>query len=76
MAMTDEERRQMMRNNYYAQIAMLGYDSSGNPLDDVVRVVRCKDCKHGVDNAKHIDLACEWSYNNPDFYCAAGERKE
>ena len=35
-----EEQRQMARSNYYAQLAMLGYDSGGNPLDDVVRVVR------------------------------------
>lgn len=33
--MTDEERREMMRNNYAAQMEMLGYDNSGNPIDIV-----------------------------------------
>lgn len=69
-----EERRQMARSNYYAQMAMMGYDSSGNALD-LVKVVRCKDCKHSIENAKHIDVACEMSYD-PDFYCAAGERMD
>lgn len=41
-----------------------------------VSVVRCRNCKHSIENAKHIDLACEWSYDDPDFYCAAGERKD
>ena len=42
--MTDEERREMTRRNYAAQMEMIGYDASGNALD-MVRVVRCKDCK-------------------------------
>lgn len=29
--MTDEERREMMRSNWKAQMNMLGYDESGNP---------------------------------------------
>lgn len=32
--MTDEERRQMVRQNYYAQLAALGYDPGGNALVD------------------------------------------
>ena len=43
---------------------------------DRVAVVRCKDCKYSINNAKHIDLACECSYDDPDFYCANGERRE
>ena len=42
---------------------------------DRVNVVRCKDCKYSYENAKHIDLACEWS-GDPDFYCANGERRD
>lgn len=42
--MTEEERREMTRSNYAAQMEMLGYDSGGNPLDDIVHVVRCRDC--------------------------------
>lgn len=38
-------------------------------------VIRCRDCKHSIEDAKHIDVACERSYD-PDFYCAAGERKD
>lgn len=72
--MTEEERREMMRSNYAAQMEMLGYDASGNPLD-MVHVVRCRDCKYSIENAKHIDAACERSYD-PDFYCAAGERRD
>lgn len=45
------------------------------PAVDAVQVVRCRDCKHSIENAKHIDVACERSYD-PDFYCAAGERKD
>lgn len=44
------------------------------PTVDAVPVVRCRECKHSYENAKHIDLACEWS-SVPDFYCAAGERR-
>lgn len=35
MGMTEEKRREMTRSNYAAQMEMLGYDSSGNPLDMV-----------------------------------------
>ena len=45
------------------------------PKVDAVPVIRCRDCKHSIENAKHIDVACEMSYD-PDFYCAAGERKD
>lgn len=45
------------------------------PAVDAVPVIRCRDCKHSIENAKHIDVACEWS-SDPDFYCAAGERMD
>ena len=45
------------------------------PAVDAVPVIRCRDCKHSIENAKHIDVACERSYD-PDFYCAAGERRD
>lgn len=47
---------------------------------DAVPVVRCKDCKHGeVDdpdfpNQYYCHQGCGW--NNEDFYCAYGERKD
>ena len=42
-----EERRQMARSNYYAQMAMMGYSSDGNALD-LVEVVRLADRKSVV----------------------------
>jgi hypothetical protein len=45
------------------------------PAVGAVPVIRCRDCKHSIENAKHIDVACERSYD-PDFYCAAGERRD
>ena len=50
------------------------------PTIDAVPVVRCKDCKQGeVDDPAFPDqyychAGCGW--NNGDFYCAYGERKE
>ena len=45
------------------------------PAVDAVPVVRCRDCKESIENAKHIDMACERSYD-PNFYCADGERRD
>lgn len=79
--MTEEERREMMRSNYAAQMEMLGYDASGNPLDDIVRVVRCKDCKDGKVT-EHGELFCEWHYGfnpadgGPNGYCSHGKRRD
>lgn len=42
--MTDKELRESTRNNYYAQLAGLGYGTDGMPLEDRVTVVRCKNC--------------------------------
>ena len=53
----------------------------GGEADDVVNVVRCKDCKHwGGETFGYI--CKEWSgmtfrnYTKPDHYCSRGERKE
>ena len=58
---------------------------------DVEKVVRCKDCKHGiwdeenemwkcVESAEYDENTGEWfgfyEYHNEDFYCAHGERRE
>lgn len=56
------------------------YDVIMLPAADVAPVVRCKDCKQGeVDDPDFPDeyycrAGCGW--NNGDFYCAYGERKE
>lgn len=81
-----EEQRQMTRSNYYAQLAMMGYDSGGNSLDDVIRVVRCRDCKwfdcknyvcnNDILAGRIADCGCYPNFNvDPDWYCADGERK-
>ena len=50
------------------------------PTIDAVPVVRCRDCKQGeVDDPAFPDqyychAGCGW--NNGNFYCAYGERKE
>ena len=50
------------------------------PTIDAVPVVRCRECKQGeVDDPDFPDqyychAVCGW--NNGDFYCAYGERKE
>ena len=68
-----EERRQMARSNYYAQLAMMGYDGGGNPLD-MVHVVRCRDCKffYGFNE----ECGCNGGYHSEDWFCADGERRE
>ena len=50
------------------------------PTIDAIPVVRCRECKQGeIDNQDFPDqyychAGCGW--NNGDFYCAYGERKE
>ena len=78
-----EEQRQMTRSNYYAQMAMMGYDSGGNALD-LVEVVRCKDCRFAkVENNYGFDeVICyneEFGPRCPvplDWFCADGERRD
>ena len=59
--------------------------------NDVLPVVRCKDCKHSVwdeenemwkcvESAYYDEDSGEWfgfyEYHNGDFFCADGERKD
>ena len=67
-----EEQRQMVRSNYYAQLAMMGCDSGGNPMDNMVRVVRCNDCRHRGSNKICVKL---WVGTKDSFFCAFGERR-
>lgn len=71
--MTDEERREITRNSYYAQLEMLGYKPDGTPKD-MVEVIRCKDCKHyhkGFD----CDLLQKPILKGDDWFCADGRRE-
>ena len=47
------------------------------PTIDAVTVVRCKDCKYGIDWDGR--LGCEWHgfyQTEPNWFCADGERSE
>lgn len=50
------------------------------PTADVVKVVRCKDCRMFVENKKafvaYYKRECKNITVNPDDYCSYGERKE
>ena len=75
--MTDDKLREMLRNNFVAQMEMLGYQPDGNPKD-LVEVVRCKDCKYGaptVINGVWLSVTCGGLDRRPDWFCADGERK-
>ena len=58
----------------------IGYMIRKRPTVDAVEVVRCRECKQGeVDDPDFPDeyychAGCGW--NNGDFYCDYGERKE
>lgn len=44
--------------------------------DDVVEVVRCKDCIYNHNGGcTHSEIYDDTNYR-PDYYCADGERKE
>lgn len=55
------------------------------PSEDVVAVVRCKDCKYCEEchyeeegEKPYIKLKCKWSNysHHPNDFCSYGERKE
>jgi hypothetical protein len=52
----------------------------GQPTADVVKVVRCKDCRMFVENKKAFVAYCKRELKNlcvkPDDYCSYGEMKE
>jgi len=70
-----EEHRQMARDNYYAQMAMMGYDSGGNALD-LVEVVRCRNCMYWKSNMlTHFWKPCDVVRTDKDWYCPCGKRR-
>lgn len=46
------------------------------PADDVVPVVRCRDCKHWYDwgACGHTDNGYDAPHMGPDDFCSKGER--
>lgn len=84
--MTEEERREMTRNNYNALMRASHCDRDGNPDPDFVRVVRCQDCRWGLVGLGDIGRLVAYCNNpdcpiwefdqvvEPDWYCPLGER--
>ena len=71
--MTEEECREMARNNYAAQMEMLGYQTDGSPKD-MVEVVRCKDCTYLNADTGICIVGIPHGYKDT-FYCAYGKRR-
>lgn len=48
------------------------------PLEDVVAVIRCRDCKYWDDDRRcnGIENGLMREYTKPDDYCSYGERKD
>lgn len=46
------------------------------PAEDVVDVVRCKNCKRCSFDEEYGNWRCDNKKVTPDFFCAHGERKE
>lgn len=66
-----------------AQLDEYGIPFGAKKDDDVVKVVRCKDCKHKVvtEDGEYDpeDIVCEYWMSdglNSNDYCSYGERKE
>ena len=78
------EREALMRNlKHFAPEQLTPLVKSliqKQPAEDVVEVVRCKDCKYWQDNnGGYPHEECKWSENEtPDLddFCSYGERKE
>ena len=74
--MTEEERRAMIRNNYAAQMEMLGYQTDGNPKD-MVEVVRCRECILRGTYDCPIYVGGDGDHGSPDdWFCADGRSEE
>lgn len=72
--MTDEEKsKELTRNSFAAQMAMLGYEPNGNPKD-MVEVIRCKYCKYYEDETGRCYLYHVHGYAET-WFCADGERR-
>lgn len=81
--MTEEELRAFSRNNYAAQMKMLGYQTDGNPKD-MVDVVRCCDCKYweehhkwGREGGSYVAPKCNrlMKKTRSNWFCADGKRR-
>jgi hypothetical protein len=66
------------RSNRFVMLNMTLIKQNGAKLHE--RIVRCRDCKFGVDGGKYCAEGCadSWDWRNvePDGFCAWGERKE
>jgi hypothetical protein len=67
----------------FPHLQMAGSIVRSMPKEDVVEVVRCKDCKHATfyscrNDACYRGIICEYRIEPDDenFFCSYGERKE
>ena len=66
--------------NYY-KVSIDGINVKLEPIcEDLVEVVRCKDCKRFVDNREAFVTYCKRElkdlYVKPNDFCSYGERRE
>ena len=73
---------QMRNDNIYCANDFLDVIDD-QPTVDAIEIVRCKDCKYAIDYYGDGDIYCKRPFqmldyhdNNPDWFCAAGERKD
>ena len=57
--------------NYEWALEDAVYNSCTNKKADIVKVVRCKDCKHYMT----IHCTCDGCCISDDWFCADGERR-
>ena len=65
--MTDEERREMMRRNFAAQLEMMGYEPDGLPLPP--KQAKAKALKPEEFEGTWYCKKCRSTINYQDKYC-------
>lgn len=82
-----EEMDEDEKSEWHRWTAILGersafkHDVADAPTIDAVEVVRCKECKHSIDDKLFGGLWCQHPTEKhceryADFYCGSGERRE
>ena len=57
-----EQEAELQKGRYYSDVFDIGYKAGKESI------VRCKDCKH-------VETCCRRRTNNPNWFCADGERR-
>ena len=71
----------MSRSGVYdLKYGFIPFDDPQPQKEDLVPVVRCKNCKHRFKDGDNVRFnVCELNHNkvqSDDWYCADGERKD